>query len=212
MCTTPHTACPNEFNSRLYPTKITATEESKGSETLSVMTPLLPVFPMSRRAMKIFFLFVLFLITSALHAQQPGVDCAPIQGQGWSGCAPINSPQQQQQSPAPRQPPERWQDHWGAIATYEPNGSLGAVTNMPSQRTAESAALEDCQSKHGSTCKIKLSYRNQCAAMIVGGKDYNVNPGSTVDKAIEDGMNTCRTYATDCHVYYSACSLPVRIQ
>jgi len=169
---------------------------------------------MSSLPLKALCLIVLLLLgICTVQAQQPGVDCAPVQGQGWTGCAPLNSsqqPSQGQQSSQP--PPQRWQDHWGAIATYEPNGSLGAVTNMPSQSGAENAALASCQSKHGSTCKIQLSYRNQCAAMVVGGKFFNVNPGATVDEATQAGMDTCRTYANDCHVYYSACSLPVRIQ
>ncbi len=212
MSTTAPAACPCASNSDA--SQGSTETESKGSETLSVMTPLLPVFPMSRRAMKIFFLFVLFLITSALHAQQPGVDCAPIQGQGWSGCAPINSPKQQQQSQAPQPPPERWQDHWGAIATYEPGGVLGVATNMLDENQAKQSAMADCEKKGGgSNCKFQLAYRNGCAVLLVGGKAFNVASDATIDRATQSGMKICTANGNpNCHVYYSACSLPVRIQ
>jgi hypothetical protein len=135
-------------------------------------------------------LALLFLVSSPISAQthpcggaRAGNEVQVGEAPGGNGIAPtplcdwVNGNQSQASQP----PPERWQDNWGAIATYEPNGSLGVVTNMPSQNVAENAALSDCQSKHGSACKIKLSYRNQCAAMVVGGKDYNVNPGATLD-------------------------------
>lgn len=116
-------------------------------------------------------------------------------------------------SVAPQLPPPKWESRWGAVAIDVPSGSLGTATNLSSKRQAVKAALTDCQSKHGSTtCKIDLSYSNQCAAMVVGGKIYNVNPGATMDEAIQTGMNMCRTAASDCHVYYSACSSAQRIQ
>lgn len=171
---------------------------------------------MSSRLIKNLLLFGWLLIGGALHAQQPSVDCAPIQGQGWTGCAPINpsqQPTQGQQSQMAQPPPEQWQDHWGAIATYVPNGSVGMVTNFPSQSSAENAAVTDCQSKHGSTCRIELSYRNQCAAFVVGDKGYSTNASTSVDEAIRKGMQICTNAGhSNCHILYSACSLPVRIQ
>ena len=166
--------------------------------------------------MKVLCLFVLMLTATAVHAQAA---CPPGTipygtGNDPSACGPDNSqPQQPQQPQAPQPPPQVWADHWGAIATYEPNGSLGTATNMPSQRSAEQTALADCESKHGSTCKIQLSYRNQCAAMVVSAKGYNVTPAATMDLAVTKGMAICtNSGAPNCHVYYTACSLPQRIQ
>jgi len=165
--------------------------------------------------MKAFFA-LLFLMVGTLHAQQPGVDCAPIQGQGWTGCAPINSSQPSprgQQSQTPQAPPELWQDHWGAIATYEPSGVLGVAANMQSESQAKQAAMADCQAKSGgSNCKFQLSYRNGCAAMVLGDKVFNVNSAGALDQAVQKGMAQCSSASSNCHVYYSACSLPVRIQ
>ena len=161
-------------------------------------------------------LFFLLPFGIMLHAQQPGVDCAPIQGQGWTGCAPINPSQpssQGQQPQAPQRPPELWQDHWGAIATYVPNGSLGTVNDLASASQAEQAALADCRSKSGTACKIEISYRNQCAAMIVGHPGYSIALGPTVAEAVQKGMKMCTDAGdSNCHVYYYACSLPAQIQ
>ena len=157
---------------------------------------------------------LLMLSSTVVHAQQPGVDCAPIQGQGWSGCAPINPSQQPSQGPTQTpQPPPRWADRWGAIATYDANGSFGAATDMPSKIQAEQAALADCRSKKGSTCKVEIAYYNQCAAMVVGDKMHNAGSAPTVDKVVKLGINVCKNSGdTNCRVYYSACSMPQRIQ
>jgi hypothetical protein len=172
---------------------------------------------MNIRPLKILCLVILLLMdVGIVHSQQPGVDCAPVQGQGWSGCAPINPSQQAtqgQQPQVPQQPPERWQDHWGAIATYVPSGSLGSVSDMATSSQAEQTALADCRSKGGIACKIEISYRNQCVGMIVGHPGYSIALGPTVGEAIKNGMKMCTDAGdSNCHVYYSACSLPVRIQ
>jgi hypothetical protein len=162
-------------------------------------------------------LFFLLPFGIMLHAQQPGVDCAPIQGQGWTGCAPINPSQpssQGQQPQALQRPPELWQDHWGAIATYEPGGVLGVATNMLNESEAKQSAMADCEAKGGgSNCKFQLAYRNGCAVLLVGDKAFNAVSDATIDKATQSGMKICTANGnTNCHVYYSACSLPVRIQ
>jgi hypothetical protein len=164
------------------------------------------------------WLIGLLLLSGTVHAEggcPPGQ--YPITGQGWQTCNPIPGYAQNQGQAATaqpqQQPPERWQDHWGAIATYISNGSVGMVTNLPSQSSAENAALVDYQSKHGSTCRIELSYRNQCAAFVVGDKGYNTNASTSIDEATRKGMQICTNAGhSNCHVLYSACSMPVRIQ
>jgi len=163
-------------------------------------------------------LFGLLLLSSAIHAEG---NCPegyyPIgaeSGQsGPQGCAPIpgyNQQQGQQQTPQPPQP--QWEDHWGAIATDIPNKSVGTATNLTSQSQATQAAIVDCQSKGGSACKVEIVYRNGCAALAAGDTGHNAKAGATVDAASEAAMKICRAADTHCEVYYSACSLPQRIQ
>lgn len=163
---------------------------------------------------------VLLLLNSAAYAEgncPPGYYPigAPSGQGGPQGCAPIPN-QGNQQQPQPevfdQQPPAtQWADRWGAIATYEPNGSLGTATDMATKSSAVQAALEDCESQHGSTCKIQIAYSNQCAAMVVGGAFFNIKAGLTVQIAEEAGLKMCKSSADDCHVYYSACSLAVKL-
>lgn len=165
--------------------------------------------------MKALYLLALLLVASTAHAQ---ATCPPGTipygtGNDPSSCGPDNS-QQQGQPKTPQSSPGLWIDQWGSIATDANKGILGTSQNSSSQADAEKTALADCSAKGGIECKIQLSYRNQCAAMIVGnmGKLFNVNSGETTDSVIKKGMKTCSSAANDCHTYYSACSLPIRIQ
>ena len=160
---------------------------------------------------------MLFLSISVVNAQQPGVDCAPIQGQGWTGCAPISPPQsspQGQQPRMPQAPPQRWQDHWGAIATDAANGVLGTASNMPNELSAKQAALSDCSSQGGSNCVLEIQpYRNSCGVVVTSDKSHVVTSNVSLDQAIQEGLATCsKTDKANCRVYYSACSMPQRIQ
>lgn len=161
------------------------------------------------------FLALAFL-ASYVHAEG---NCPPgqypigaPQGQaGPQGCAPIPGYDNQVHSPTP--PPPQWTDRWGAIASYPPSGALGTSSNLPSPQQAKQAAIEDCQAKGASTCKIEISYGNQCVAMIVGHPGYAIATGSTASEAEQKGAEMCSDNGdTNCRVYYSACSLPVRIQ
>ena len=159
----------------------------------------------------------LLLLSGTVHAEggcPPGQ--YPITGQGWETCNPIPGYAQNQGQAAtaqpPQQPPERWQDHWGAISTDSVKGSLGTAVNMPSQSQAEQAAFAGCQAKGGTACKQDIAYLNQCAAMVVGESGYNTKAGARVADAVQAAMKVCSAATTHCHVYYSACSLPVRIQ
>ncbi|MBJ8417726.1 DUF4189 domain-containing protein [Acinetobacter courvalinii] len=105
-----------------------------------------------------------------------------------------------------------WADRWGAISADGIIGSLGIAVDMPSKSKAEKAAIAECQSKGGKNCKVDISYYNQCAAMILGDKNYNTSSAATKEKAIELGMRTCNKEGdSNCRVYYSGCSTAVRV-
>lgn len=158
--------------------------------------------------------FVLLCITLLLwsvmaHAQTPTVDCVPIQGQGWQGCAPIGN-NQHTQEPMPL--PPRWADRWGALAGDSVAGVLGSSENMPDKRIAEDVAMANCQENGGKHCEIISKYHNGCIAMVLGKARYRIFVGPTIDAATKIAMQTCNREDADCGVYYSACSYPVRIQ
>ncbi len=136
------------------------------------------------------------------------------QGQaGPQGCAPIPGYNNNQQEMRPQPPPPKWISQWGAIATNKVKGILGAATGLSSKSQAKQVAMADCQAKGGSPCKFEIAYDNECAVLVVGDNGYNVSADVSLDKAIRFGMDICtEAKNTNCHVYYSACSLPVRIQ
>ena len=170
-------------------------------------------------ASRVLLFWLLLLIGNMTHAEgncPPGY--YPIgapQGQaGPQSCAPIpgyGNGQQQQRSQ--QWPPPRWVSRWGAIATDSVKGILGAVTDLPSKSRAQQAAITDCQTKGGSPCKLEVAYDNECAAMAVGSNGYDVVADTTLNRAIQGSMKMCVDDKSEgCHVYYSACSLPVQIQ
>lgn len=142
-------------------------------------------------------------------------DCGGMANAGGT-CVPpdVAMPGSQQQSQAPQLPPLTWVDQWGAIATYEPGGILGASTHMQSERKAKQSAMADCQTKGGgSNCKFIISYRNGCVALLVGDKFFNASSAATIEEATKSGMKVCaKNGNTNCHVYYSACSPPIVLQ
>jgi hypothetical protein len=109
-------------------------------------------------------------------------------------------------------PPERWQDHWGALVSDDSQGKLGVATDKVNEAGAWLAAEEDCHAKGGLNCTRLISYRNECIAMVLGDKTYSFSAGATASDAIRQATQKCMANTTNCHVYYTACSLPVRIQ
>lgn len=134
------------------------------------------------------------------NGRAPAVTCVPIQGYG-------------NQQQAPQQPAPQWERRWGAIATDGSKGAMGVATDRRSEREASQAATRDCQSKGGVNCTVDIPYHDGCAAVVVGNGGYNVAADASVDQAVAKGMKTCRDAGrANCHAYYTACSLSVRIQ
>ncbi|MES2312332.1 MAG: DUF4189 domain-containing protein [Pseudomonadota bacterium] len=172
---------------------------------------------MTSKALHWALISLLFLCTGVVHAEggcPPGM--IPASGTDINSCAPIPPgyySNQQHVQPQPPQPPAQWKDQWGAIATDFAHSSAGASVNQPNREAAEQAAIANCQSNGGSTCKVELWYINQCAAMAVSDTGHNAKAGATPDAANQAAMKVCSEAGdTNCRVYYSACSLPQRIQ
>lgn len=163
---------------------------------------------------KMFFVFSALMSWCVVtHAQIPTVDCVPIQGQGWQGCAPTGNNNQQSQQPTA--PPPRWADRWGAIASAIPPSppAFGASANMPSEEAAKAAALAKCEATPNAECGVETTYHNQCFAETWGEKTPVSDTAATLDEAIKLSMAYCKAQGNlQCIPYYSACSYPVRVQ
>ncbi|RST44887.1 DUF4189 domain-containing protein [Variovorax sp. DXTD-1] len=135
----------------------------------------------------------------------------PIGGRDFAGCAPIPGSGSQRQAPQP--PAQQWERRWGAVAIDSQKAVMGVAIDKRSKREASLAAASDCERQGGANCEIEAAYDNQCVAVITSNDSHNTPIALTVDQAVATGMKTCRDAGlTNCRVYYSACSLPVRIR
>lgn len=156
---------------------------------------------------------VLSLLISApiCMARAEGGACPPgfypQNGPGVLGCAP--TPDGGAASPAPG---PQWATRWGAIATDGANTAFGAASDMPRKRAAQKEALTRCKADGGASCRVDLVYYNQCAVMITGDSKYLSQGAESVRVATEVGLKRCNELDAGCRVYYSGCSLPVRIR
>jgi hypothetical protein len=156
-----------------------------------------------------FLCTLLFLHSLSAHAEggcPPGQ--YPQQGQGWQTCVPIPGNGQSSQPTLP----VRWREQWQAIATDTPKGIMGTSIDQATADDSVTAAISDCRAKGGTDCQIEISYGNGCVAMVFGKALKNSRSGKTKEEAEQKAMQKCAQEDTECHVFYSACSLPERIQ
>lgn len=154
-------------------------------------------------------IFGIFLICTSPSALAEGAcppghyQTTPAGPQGPIGCAPI---------PESSRSKVTWLDRWGAIST-DSNGNWGIVSEKPSKKIARKMAIDECHKRGGSNCKIALIYVNQCSAVVANKGASGVARAPTVEDAIEDATSTCNKINNGqrCGVYYSGCSLPVKV-
>lgn len=155
---------------------------------------------------------VALTVTSSLHAQQNNNQYYQEQQQRQQQQHAAEQARQgymNSQQQAPQQPTGEWRTTWGAIATDNVKGVLGSVVERASKNDASNAALAVCRSKGGVDCKVDLAYFNQCAAMVVGAKEYRLYGAATVDEAAQRGLNVCNKNDSNCRVYFTECSKPI---
>ncbi len=136
-------------------------------------------------------------MTPFQNGNDPTPKCYPIQGG---------------QNTVPAQPRGRWLTRWGAIATDESIGRLGAVNNFSSKRLASKAAVNACKADGGVQCETRLSYYNQCAALSWGDEFYSASGAATVELAIKIASQKCDARTKNCKIVYADCSPPVWVQ
>jgi hypothetical protein len=128
-------------------------------------------------------------------------------------CAPDPNYDRQSQQPAP--PPPIWVDRWGATAGAVPSSlpAFGAAADMPTKAAAEAAAVAKCEATPNAKCYADVTYHNQCYAETWGEKAPVGYTAPTLSEAKALSMESCKAHGNkQCIPYYSACSLPIRIQ
>lgn len=104
-----------------------------------------------------------------------------------------------------------WADRWGAIAA-DGNGVFGIVSDMTSKRKAQKSAIQECKNRGGGACDVDLAYYNQCAAVGANSKNSFSFSAPTQKEAEDLAVGRCeKSTGEKCNVYYSGCSMPVRV-
>lgn len=97
-------------------------------------------------------------------------------------------------------------DRHGALALG--GDGFGAAQNWTDEAGAASSALAQCEANGGNgQCRIRLSYRNQCAALASGEDRFvGVAYASELAKAQKLARQSCAKSTRNCLIIYSACS------
>ncbi|WP_414649257.1 DUF4189 domain-containing protein [Dyella sp.] len=164
------------------------------------------------------YTFCIFMIAASGAQAEGGCPAGmiPASGNNINSCVPIPPGYYQQGSP-PAQgtgaiyPKPVWADRYGAIAADLSPLTPGSSFNEVSRDAAEKAAIKSCHSNGGINCEVEISYGNGCVAMVVGRTRFNTRAGPTIEAAKRKAMEQCQSNDMGCYVFYSACSLPVRI-
>ncbi len=134
---------------------------------------------------------------------------------GWHGCAPMNGgigdESEDNEPEASQAAQEVWEDRWGAIATA--NGAMGQAVSKKTKDEAIEEALKDCRDRAGKeSCKLKVAYYSQCVALAWGASGNVAARGPDLREVEERAVEKCSNDFRNCKIYYSACSLPVRVR
>lgn len=93
------------------------------------------------------------------------------------------------------------------------SGKTAVAGNKRNQKQAESEAVASCTKKGGSNCKVTVSYGNQCGVLAWGNNWTVSRSAPTLEEASKQALDQCqRDIGAACEVFFSDCSLPVRVQ
>jgi Domain of unknown function (DUF4189) len=115
----------------------------------------------------------------------------------------------------PPLPSPKWATRWGSIAVgIGPGGGVvGASRDATSKRKAEKEAMKQCRQHTDSRdCRIEISYYNQCGVLAWGENYYHTARAATVSEASGIAISSCNTRTSNCKLFYSNCSYPVRVR
>lgn len=165
-------------------------------------------------------LMLLLLVESSVVLAEGGCPAGmiPYSGTDISSCGPVPAGYYGENNADPSNvmpydPVPAWKTTWGAIAFSKRNNAVGVASGMASKKTAQEAALADCQTAGGGAlCEIGIAYYNQCAAVAWGDSFSNSAGAESAKIASDIALKRCNENSHGCKIVYSNCTEPVRIQ
>lgn len=131
----------------------------------------------------------------------------PQEGPGWRTCIPFP----QVQGTGNQQSAPRFKNSWGAIAVDADIGALGTTLTADSRDDAVDKALSECKQKGGANCTVMIKVSNACMAMALATNDIYTEGGTTTSEAETKAIGHCKGKDARCSIYFSGCSVPVRL-
>ncbi|WP_456361848.1 DUF4189 domain-containing protein [Xanthomonas arboricola] len=124
-------------------------------------------------------------------------------------CIP-DTPDMQGQQAEPSGPKGEWIKTWGAIANSSSTGEAGTTVGKLSENEARQAALRQCAVGGAADCKVKLTYQNQCSALVSSSSQTFFQASPTEARAINLAQKSCEeSDSGSCKVMYSECTKPI---
>ncbi|RFF51650.1 DUF4189 domain-containing protein [Xanthomonas campestris] len=153
----------------------------------------------------IIFLSFLFIDVSLAQTACPN-GVAP----GSPQCGPDSGTSRGSIPTPPPRPTGEWIKTWGAIARSSSTGEAGSAVGKISEREAQQAAIRQCALGGAGDCEVRLSYQNQCAALVSSHSQSFYQSSSTEKIAIGLAVKSCEgSNSGSCKVVYSECSEPI---
>lgn len=100
------------------------------------------------------------------------------------------------------------ESRWGAIALG--GNGFGATRGRFDEASAALGALRQCEESGGAgECRIRLVYRNRCAAYATGDdRQVGVAFADAIEQATMLALRSCTETTSNCRIDYVACSFP----
>ncbi|MDV2451203.1 hypothetical protein GGR79_002241 [Xanthomonas arboricola] len=109
-------------------------------------------------------------------------------------------------------PTGEWIKTWGAIANSSSTGEAGSAVGKLSEEEAERAALRQCAVGGARDCKVQLTYKNQCSALVSSDSESFFQASPTEIRATSLAKKSCKaSNSGSCKVVYSECTKPIFI-
>ncbi|MEA5148544.1 DUF4189 domain-containing protein [Xanthomonas arboricola] len=110
-------------------------------------------------------------------------------------------------------PTGEWIKTWGAIANSNSTGEAGSAVGKLSEEEAERVALRQCAVGGAGDCKVQLTYKNQCSALVASDSESFFQASPTEVRAINLAKKSCKaSNSGPCNVVYSECTKPIFIK
>ncbi|MCC5064347.1 DUF4189 domain-containing protein [Xanthomonas campestris] len=159
----------------------------------------------------IYLPLIILLISNGLCNEAFSQTACPVGvAPGSPQCGPDDSTSRGSIPTPPPRPTGEWIKTWGAVATAG-NGDAGVSSARTTKKQAENDAIASCEGLGSGTCRVSLTFFNQCVAAADSGQGQgSIFGAASIDQASKLALDKCREDSgRQCKVTLSKCSDPI---